>query len=865
MAIRSRHPGKHWKGILTTLIGLAVALAFAAGAEAVERRVRSERAVNGLDLVMEEVPGTELVNLSLLVKTGSATEGDYAGTGITHLLEHLIFKPGEQTGLAETVERTGGYTNAFTSLDSTVFTATVPAGAWQEVLPVLLDAVFKPAFNESDFEKEREVVLRELSRNGDNPAQAASRGLWETAFLAHPYRNPVGGRPERLKGLSFKDLTTYHRRTYQPGNAILAVTGKIAFSESPDLLRLASSYPDLNLPTVSLPAEPDQAAGRETRRSFPTGLAYLYLGYHIPGFTHPDAPSLDILAMILGEGETSRLYRALVKTGLAYSTGAYAYTPRDPGLFIITAVCQPDNLDAVQAAIRREAAGLVRLSEAEIKRARTRLETRSIFGLESLEGRSQDLASSLHLTGSPLFLDAYLAGLARIDRRRLARAAADYLKEENSTRSILVPEEKTGIDTPPADPSRPGTVRVFRLENGTVLLAKRNNNLPLVSISLLMKGGRLFETEKSGGSFDLLAEMLKAGTRKLDARAVADRVADWGGSLNPYAGNNSFGLTLEAPSRYWREGLSLMSELLIRPGFPDQELDRLREESIGAVTARDENDPARALNALKKSAFGEHPYGLPGGGSITSLKAIDRTGLLELYRNFVRSDNLVITVLGDIDPDEIAREAGRRFRSLPSGSRLAPPPLPEAAPGGRLELETRKRESVVMIGFPGLAVDSPERGCLELLAEILNGQEGLLFQRLREREPLVYSSSFSYFLGLQPGLLFFQAQCRPERVGRVTEILNGIIEELRTRDFPGDQLAAARRRVVGTRLIGRQTLSSQALDYGLNQLYGLDWDYSARLESGLPGIGTGELAGFCRRFLDPNRAIVVTTVPSKTE
>jgi len=326
MAIRSRHPGKHWKGILTTLIGLAVALAFAAGAEAVERMVRSERAANGLDLIVEPVPGAELVNLSLLVKTGSATEGDYAGTGITHLLEHLIFKPGDRIGLAETVERTGGYTNAFTSLDSTVFTATVPADAWQEVLPVLMDSVFKPAFNDRDFENEREVVLRELSRNGDNPARVASRDLWETAFLAHPYRNPVGGRPERLKGLDFEDVNAYHRRTYQPGNAILAATGKISFSEIPELLRLASGYRDRNLPTISLPEEPVQAANREIRHPFPTELAYLYLGYHIPGLTHPDAPVLDILAMILGEGENSRLYRTLVESGLAYSTGAYAYT-----------------------------------------------------------------------------------------------------------------------------------------------------------------------------------------------------------------------------------------------------------------------------------------------------------------------------------------------------------------------------------------------------------------------------------------------------------------------------------------------------------------------------------------------------------
>ncbi|MBU2495205.1 MAG: insulinase family protein [Candidatus Omnitrophica bacterium] len=850
---------------ILVLLFLVLRASFSFAANPPQRQVSEFHLANGFTLFCEDVSGSQLVNFSLLIKTGSATEGTLMGSGVTHLLEHLIFKGKETERLAAVVENNGGYTNAYTTHDYTLFTATVPAESWREILPALLRSIFQPDFTPEDFSKEREVVLREISRNEDQPGYQAGRNLWNAAFLVHPYRFPIGGYPAVLSEITYADLKAYHRASYAPGNAILSVAGPIPAEEIRKVCTESSAkYKAQPAYLPAVPAEPAQVSYRERKTEFPTQLTYLYFGYHIGSLADKDTVALDVLAGVLGEGKTSRLYRALMEKNLAYSVGSAAYTPKHPGLFIVSAVCLPEKAEEVKDVIRKEIKKVGSgISRKELAEAQKRMRSSLLFGLETVEGRAADLAVNYFLTGNPLYSQTYLAEMNRVKEADVKTAAQRYLREENLTLAVVedVPPSPTPLPSGERVGSE-GCIKLKTLPNGIPLLIKEEHDLPIVSISVFLKGGLLFEEKDTAGLFPILSELLISGTKRKNSQQIAGIVNSWGGSLTPYSGNNSFGLTLSIPSEFWKDGLQLLSEILQKSVFPEKEIDRLKDEALGGIISREEDSMAKADEILRQSIFGNHPYGLPEGGARESIRRINQTIIRKTFRKFLGSNNLVITVFGNINEEKVSAETSRLFANLSPVEIGFPKPLSAEPAAGLTKKETtKKKEAALLMGFPGISVAAEERPQFNLLAGLLNSQEGILFQKLRETEPLVYSSGFGYFLGLEPGLLYFYAQCQPEKTARVREVMEEVISQLKKQAISPAELERVRARVLGSEKISRQTLFSQAQEAGLSQLYGLGYDFASKLEEKTKKVNPADLQKFAQKYFPPERKIVVIISP----
>jgi zinc protease len=822
---------------------------------------------NGFTLFREEMKGAELVNFSLLVKTGSANEGEFEGSGITHLLEHLIFKERDGETLASVVERVGGYTNAYTSRDQTVFTVTVPKEDWQKVLPSLIHAVFQPGFTEEDFQQEREVVLRELARYEDEPGYVVNARLWESSFKTHLYRFPIGGYPQILNALSYQDAVAYHSSTYTPDNAVLAVAGDIPFAQ----LRLAceeaiSGYPRTSSLMRIFSAEPKQRSLREVFVPFETDLCYLLFAWHATPMVHPDTAILDLIASILGRGKSSRLYRALVEKGLAYSVSSYAYTPRDPGLFFINVVCKPEHANKVRKILFSEIEKAKKtFSSVELKRARTMLSSEMLFNLETVESRAGDIASHWALSGSPLYSERYLKDINSAKVKDLCAVALRYLSlEELSILSLAREEPFATSSSKDSSPSsdEPSLIST-ELSNGMKLLLYRDAQLPIITLSVMMKGGQLYETQETNGIFSLMANLLVSGTKRMTGRKIAETVAEWGGQLSPYSGNNSFGINLSLPSSRWKEGLNLLADIVGSPAFPENEVAREKEKKLGAIIARDENALLTAEKKAREALFASHPYGFPSGGSKESLTSLSAKKIRSLYQRFFSSKNMLITVFGDFHSIEIEKEIQRLFGNISDKEIPEPEKVFFSQKGPREFHETlsKKREAVVLVGYPGFSVTDRDRPVLELLRGLLNQQNGILFQRLREKEPLVYASGFSYFLGLQPGMNYFYAQCSPENSAKVCRAWEEIVSSLISTSLSEEILEEAKAKVVGGFRIGRQTLSSKALDAGLSELYGLGYNYSDLLEKKVLSLTSDDVKRFAQKAFAESGKVTVIVAP----
>ena len=301
---------------------------------------------NGLTVVHREDSSAELISVQLWVKTGSIHEGRFLGAGISHYLEHMVFKGTARRGdgqIAREVQERGGSINAYTSFDRTVYYVNLPAEDAEFGLDLLADMVFAPTLSDADTAKERDVILREIDMGKDDPDHRLSRSLFETTYRSHPYRHPVIGHRDLFCALTPEDLRAYHAERYHPGNAVLVVVG--AMTEAALRDALDAHYAQLTarvLIPVPIPAEQAQLAQRSHRLSGDVTVCRGLLAYRIPGLAHADSPALDMLASGLGQGQSAHLWRTLRdEKQLVHDISVHAWSPGESGLLWISYYCDP--------------------------------------------------------------------------------------------------------------------------------------------------------------------------------------------------------------------------------------------------------------------------------------------------------------------------------------------------------------------------------------------------------------------------------------------------------------------------------------------------------------------------------------------
>src|SRR5213075_773665 len=308
---------------------------------------------NGLTLIVQEDRSAPVASVQAWCAAGSTTEDKHLGAGLSHILEHMLFK-GTKTRttneIAQKIQDVGGYINAYTSFDRTVFWIDVPKDGALTALDILADAMMNSTLPPEEYAKEQEVIRREFAMGLDDPDRQAGLLLFATAYQRHPYRLPVIGEIEIYNQLTQEQVMQYYKSRYVPNNLTFIVVGDVDGEKvHQQLADFFKSYPEKSLKPVFVPEEPPQLGRREVHHEFATELTRLSLAWHIPEITNPDVPTLDLLSTILGEGRSSRLYRRVrEEAGLAFSVSAFSYTPGDPGLFGIDATVDPKKREAAE-------------------------------------------------------------------------------------------------------------------------------------------------------------------------------------------------------------------------------------------------------------------------------------------------------------------------------------------------------------------------------------------------------------------------------------------------------------------------------------------------------------------------------------
>ncbi|MBN2097128.1 MAG: insulinase family protein [Candidatus Omnitrophica bacterium] len=848
-------------------------------------RVERTTLDNGMVLLVKQDQSLPLVSIFVCVKSGSAQEGKFSGSGISHFIEHLVFKGTKTRGVGEIfkqVESYGGKLNGFTSYDYTGYQLTVPSEFAGPCLEILADMLNNAAFNEQEMEKERQVVLKEIRLNQDDPQRYLSRLLWKNAYSRHPYKYPILGAESLFKKLTRKDVVKFYQSHYLPNNMILALVGDLQADQAITLVKNNfGNFPQKSLSQHKNKPQTPQRRLKEHTEKFTSGLTYLVLGFHSVALNHQDLFALDVLSAVLGQGESSRLYNLVCsKKELAYNIQAVNYTPAEPGLFIISSFLEDKNRKHLQKLILKqiELIKKKKIRPEELESAKNKIISDILFEQETKTAQAQDLALNEAVTGSFRFTEEYLEKISQVNANDLIRVARRYLKTNNLTVVALTPRGRTekkasglkkealnlsiGVENFKNDALEPigataafnAQVKKITLNNGLRILVQENKTLPVVSIQAVFTGGLRAEEQNTNGLSNLLAKMLDQGTKGRSAGQIAQFIESKGARISAFSGNNSFGLSLQCLSKDLDAILALLAELVIDSSFPSREFNREKEKNLAQLQAQDDDIFAAAEKLIHETLYRQHPYRFLTIGNEQSLKKLKRRDLIKAHRQLCVAKNMVLAVFGDIDTQEILSQAENCFSRLCSGApaHFSLPQEPRLKTIRKAAEALEKKQSLLLFGFAGTTVFNQDRYALEIISQILSQSSGRLFTQIREKIGIAYALGAYSVLGLDPGYLAIYIATTKENLEKAKQEILRQLTLLKKNALSPEELAQAKRALLSRKLISRQTNAACALESALDELYGLGYNHYLEYEPAIKNIQPEDILRCAQQYFDFN-------------
>jgi zinc protease len=391
------------------------------------------------------------------------------------------------------------------------------------------------------------------------------------------------------------------------------------------------------------------------------------------------------------------------------------------------------------------------------------------------------------------------------------------------------------------------------------VLVKVNPDVPVVAIRAALLGGSRREDRDSAGIFHLAAQTLVHGTRARSVFDIAHEADELAGQLDPFSGRNSFGLKAEFLSKYLEDGLDLFADILCYPTFPPEEVEKAREDTLGALRLRADNPAAQAFRLFEEALYPDHPYGRDVLGTPETLARHSAEDLRRLHAAFTRPENLAVAVAGDVDPGLVLEFFGHALAHLAPQGALPPeppPPVPLAEPR-RLRAPARTEQAHVIAGFLGTSIRSADRFALRVANAVLAGQGGRLFRRLRDERGLAYSVSSSSVEGLDRGYVAGHIATSPANAEAAREGLLAEFEALARGDVTAEEVEEAKRKLVGSFEIALQESFFQAAQLALDEIYGLGGRSLESYTRAVFAVSMGDAIAAARRYFDPRGAVSV--------
>ncbi|MBI4473495.1 MAG: insulinase family protein [Acidobacteria bacterium] len=807
---------------------------------------------NGLTVIVREQYALPLTSVTTYVKAGYFDEDDRI-SGVSHVIEHMFFKGTARRGvgvIARETQGLGGYLNAFTYYDRTVYHSVVPAENTKKALDIQADALWNSVYDADELKREIEVVIQENNRKLDNPSAVTSEKLFSVAFEQHRMKRWRIGTPEGLRALTRDDIVAYVGKYYRPSNIILSIAGQIdreAIIE--EVVKLYGGAEDQPVEREASSSEPAQAGVRYGFERGPIEQNHVAIGFHVPGVLHNDARPLEVLAAILSEGRASILNQYVRdEKGLITSTAATFHGFADLGFFEIDfETNQP--LEA-QIAVLAELENIKRwgVTSESLNRAKTLIAQNYYHTLETVDGIAGNAAYFEALGDWKKSLQ-YLTAIEKVTAADVVRVAKTYFTNDNlgayeyfpasrtptlsaetyreavlskvpaATEQRSVQELPVSAEIPAIDEALTHDlvlpIQKRSILRGPEVYIREDHRLPLVSFGIFFPGGRLYESPRTAGITELMLRTALRGTQRFNSSDIARRLENAGARIHVVNEPDFFGYILDGVSGRMDAALEVLIEVLQQPTFREDEMEREKVLQTARIQNLKENNFAYPIQLFMHTLFGEHAYARPNVGSEESLKSITRDELEKWFKTNQRPLVPLILIVGDTQgtglvasiADPLTNEDlhERDILSLPS-------PDPKRENKETVE-EVGRQQTALVYGFPGANRSGADRYPLVVLRNIVSGLGGRFFDAIREKQGLAYTVHTGNAFLTKGGAIYTYTAFSPENESKVKESLEAEIGRLRKEGVTREEVEKAIAYSIGEHEIALQTRLGLVLEY----------------------------------------------------
>ncbi len=867
---------------------------------------------NGLKVLVQEVHTAPVVSFMVWYKVGSRNETAGA-TGISHLLEHMMFKGTPTYGkgeIARLLQRNGASFNAGTSLDYTCYYEVLASDRLELAIQLESDRMRNALIPDEEHRLEMTVVRSELERNEDNPHRALYLQCFAQAFEAHPYHWPTIGWRTDVEQITTEQIREYYRRYYVPNNATVVIVGDVDRAKVLALVeRTFGAIPRGADPPEMKVVEPPQIGERRFKIRKPGDTRYLMVAWRNPAMTDPDTYALDVLGMILGHGKTSRLYRGLVDGKLATDVDASNETARDPFLLIVQATVAPGaTLDSVEAGLYKE---IVRLQKGpvapeELARAKRQVQASFVYAKDSIRSLAQQLGY-FETVASYKYLETYLDKIAAVTPEAIQRVARKYLIEDARTvgwYDPLPPDSALGdagegglsshptvyayredaaapeADAPilvgvaPGGTSAAGAISSPRAEgkaparrvlpNGLTLVIRENHANPTIALQGIVKAGGIFDPPGKSGVAAFVGSMLDQGTKTRSAFQQATAIESLGASLRFDGGLETLSISGNLLSGDLEQILGVLADALRNPVFPAEEIEKMRGELIIDYKVAENSTSSVAARRANELLYPEgHPYHYNPGGTESTLTAITREDLAAFHARLYGPNTTTLVLVGDVSESRAAALVEKAFGDWKKLSDPPPFRVPNADPpkeAKRLVVpRPGKSQADVVWAVPGLARAAPDYDAAMMMNYVLGGGSlsSRLMDNLRDKEGLVYGVYSNILSGVGAGPIQIRAGTNPGNVDRTIEALLEQTGRFHDEGPTDDEMEAAKGYLTGVFPVRLEANSGVANQLLSAELYGLGLDYIERYPSIVRGVTTADAKAAARKYLSRDAYVLV--------
>lgn len=822
---------------------------------------------NGLTVLIEPMPSSEVVSIYAYVRAGSATEGKYLGTGISHFVEHMLFKGTAKRAVgavAKEVKAYGGNINASTSLDYTMYTLDMPKGKLKEGLDIISDMLFNSSFDPLQVEKERQVIHGEMRLYRDRPERVLSEDVFRNAFIQHPYRLPPIGYGMLFDAISREDLFNYYKTNYIPNNIILSVAGALDQTEAKELVRkYFDGYKPMPFPERNIVPEPPQISKRYFENFYKTPLVRFSFAYQSMAILDPDLYAGDALAMALGQGESCRLYQTLFKNKrLVEQITASNFTPQHKGLLEIEGVTAKDNVDEILEEVRRIIKDIQQngLTPQELARIKQRMTTQFIFDLQTSSSRAYRSAVDEATTGDPQFSKKYVEAISRVTNDDIKRVAKRILVDSNLSVTVLKPltyqkskEQSTQVES--------SAIKKIVLNNGLTVLLKPDKTVDLVAIHAVAHGGLRQETAELNGISQLFAQVWTKATQKRSPETIIKEKEERGADISGFAGRNSIGISMQVLSLDVHYALELLAEYLQTPAFPKSALEEERTKLLTLIERRDEDVMQSTIKATFAALYTTHPFRFDPLGSKEVVKKITDQDLKAYYQTLIKPESTVISVFGNFDQAQVSSVIERFMGKMPkSKSQLTSYKIEPQPKEHQKNIQTDKEQAVVVFGFKAPPLGDKDRWGMEVIDSVLgSGLNGRLFIKVRDELGKAYTVGSNYWTGVDTGAIGMFVLTTNDKVESVKEIIKKQLEELQNGLINDGELKDVKAYLKGSFKMSLSTNAALGSISALNELYGLGYDQYLKFDQMVEAVSKDDIKRIARQYLNEANAAVVVS------